>query len=195
MLTFPETYPPRVLTNKARRIRAAKVPGYENVQSPFEASGQTLSSIYGVALTRPWIILFDPIAFLVAIYLSIVYALLYMLFTIYPIVFQQHRGWNAGVGALPLIGTMVGAFMAGGIVFIESHFGKKKMLAGIERQPEDRMPLSMIGGVLFPIAMFWLAWSANFNSVHWAVPTVAGTFLATAIALIFTSYLSCELSA
>ncbi|CAK3892116.1 MFS general substrate transporter [Lecanosticta acicola] len=190
MFTIPETLPSQVLTNKAKRIRAAKIPGYENVQSPDEASNKTLASIFKVALTRPWIILFDPISFLVAIYMSIVYALLYMLFTIYPIVFQQHRGWNAGVGALPLIGTMVGAFVAGGIVFYESTLGKKKMLAGIERSPEDRMPLAMIGGVLFPITMFWFAWSANFNSVNWAVPTIAGVFLATSIVLIFVSYLN-----
>lgn len=155
MLTLPETLPSRVLVNKARRIRAAKTPGYENVQSPFEASGETLSNMYKVTLTRPWIILFDLIAFLVALYLSIVYALLYMLFTICmsspscrksckpltyldPIVFQQMRGWNSGVGALPLIGTMVGAFIAGGIVFYESTLQKKKMLAGVKRTPEVR---------------------------------------------------------
>ncbi|GIZ40018.1 hypothetical protein CKM354_000337400 [Cercospora kikuchii] len=190
LFTIPETLPEQVLVNKAKRIRKAKVPGYENVQAPKEASGDTLAQIFRVTLTRPWIILWDPISLLVAIYLSIVYALLYMLFTIYPIVFQEHRGWNSGVGALPLIGTMVGACIAGAIVFYESTFGKKKMLAGIPRKPEDRMPLAMIGGVLFPITMFAFAWSANFNSVHWVVPTIAGMFLSTAIVLIFVSYLS-----
>ncbi|KAK4507363.1 hypothetical protein PRZ48_001098 [Zasmidium cellare] len=190
MFTIPETLPAQVLSNKAKRIRNAKIPGFENVQSPTEASGRTLAGLYKVALTRPWIILFDPIAFLVAIYMSIVYALLYMLFTIYPIVFQQHRGWNAGVGALPLIGTMIGAFIAGGIVFYESMLGRKKMEAGIERTPEDRMPLAMIGGILFPAAMFWFAWSANFNYVHWIVPTIAGSLLCTGIVLIFVSYLN-----
>lgn len=81
MLTIPETLPAQVLVNKARRIRNAKVPGYENVLAPREASGQTLKQIFRVTLTRPWIILFDPISFLVAVYLSIVYALLYMSFT------------------------------------------------------------------------------------------------------------------
>lgn len=123
--------------------------------------------------------------------MSIVYALLYMLFTIYPIgeypgnpprsiatdsfvVFQEMRGWNAGVGALPLIGTMLGAFVAGAIVFYESTISKKKMLAGIERTPEDRMPLAMIGGILFPISMFWFAWSGNFNSCPWPVVAIVG---------------------
>jgi MFS transporter, DHA1 family, multidrug resistance protein len=38
--------------------------------------------------------------------------------------------------------------------------------------------------------MFWFAWTANFNSIHWIVPTIAGTFLSTSILLIFVSYLN-----
>ncbi|KAF2207488.1 hypothetical protein CERZMDRAFT_51185 [Cercospora zeae-maydis SCOH1-5] len=187
LFTIPETFPEQVLVNKAKRIRRAKVPGYEHVQAPKEASGESLAQIFRITLTRPWIILWDPISLLVAIYLSVVYALLYML---YPIVFAEMRGWNSGVSALPLIGTMLGACIAGAMVFYESTLGKKRMLAGIPRKPEDRMPLAMIGGVLFPVAMFAIAWTANFNSVHWIVPTVAGMFLSTAIVLIFVSYLS-----
>jgi hypothetical protein len=153
MFTIPETLPSKVLTNKAKRIRAAKVPGYENVQSDVEAANQSLRAIFRVALTRPWRILIDPISALVALYLSIVYALIYMLFTIYPIVFQQKRGWNSGVGSLPLAGQLVGALIAGVIVFYESTLARKKMIAGIARTPEDRMPLAMIGGIGFPITM------------------------------------------
>lgn len=140
-----------------------------------------------------------------------------MLFTIYPIVFQQHRGWNSGVGALPLIGSMVGACIAGAIVFYESTLAKKKMLAGVERTPEDRMPLvrdsisnrqqylDLFKTADFDLGNDWwralpsdhvlvsdaegqilryqqcidntlyrFAWSANYNSVHWAVPTLVG---------------------
>lgn len=105
MFTIPETFGPAILRNRARRIRRAQIPGYEKVKSPVEDSDRTLLDSYRVALTRPWVILFDPISFLVAVYMSIVYTLLYMLFSIYPIVFQERRGWNAGVGELPLIGT------------------------------------------------------------------------------------------
>lgn len=158
MFTLPETLPSQVLLNKARRIRRAKVPGYENIQAPVERTDRTLGGIFKVALTRPWIILFDTISFLVAIYLSVVYMLLYMLFTIYPIVFQQHRGWNAGVGELPLIGTVIGACIGGFYIFWDSAQNKKKILAGATRRPEDRLPVAMIGGVLFPATMFWFAW-------------------------------------
>jgi MFS transporter, DHA1 family, multidrug resistance protein len=190
MFTIPETLPSVVLINKARRIRAAKIPGFENVKAPLEAQDRKLKAIFKVALIRPWKILVDPISFLVAIYLSVVYTLLYMLFTIYPIVFQQKRGWNSGVGELPLIGTAVGAVIGGGIIFAVSEHDKKRLLAGYKGRAEDRLPVAMFGGCLFAITMFWFAWSAEFNSVHWIVPTIAGTVLATSILLIFVAYLN-----
>jgi len=190
MFTVPETLPSQVLLNKAKRIRRANVSGYENIKAPVEVTDRTLVGIFKVALLRPWVILFDPISFLVAIYLSVVYMLLYMLFTIYPIVFQQHRGWNAGVGELPLIGTVIGACIGGAFVFWTTAQDKKKMIEGHERKPEDRLPVTMVGGILFPATMFWFAWSGNFNYIHWIVPTLAGVFLSASILLIFVGYLN-----
>ncbi|KAK5025038.1 hypothetical protein LTS07_008417 [Exophiala sideris] len=190
MFTIPETHPSTVLINKARRIRGTRVEEHAHLKAPSEAQGRSLAKMFKIALVRPWQILFDPISLLVAVYLSIVYLLLYMLFTIYPIVFQQKRGWNAGVGELPLIGTVVGACMGGATVFAVSARDKKKMLAGVPRTPEDRLPVAMLGGILFAITMFWFAWTAEFNSIHWIVPTIAGTFLSASILLIFVAYLN-----
>lgn len=92
----------------------------------------------------------DPIALMVAIYLSIVYMLLYMLFTIYPIVFQEMRGWNSGVGQLPLIGVAIGAVIGGAIIWANS----RRLERGHKGEPEDRLPVAMLGGVLFPVTMF-----------------------------------------
>lgn len=155
-----------------------------------EAEERSLAGVFKVALVRPWKILVDPISAAVAVYLSVVYALLYMLFTIYPIVFQQKRGWNSGVGELPLIGTVVGALIGGGMNFWVSARDKKKLLAGHKGRAEDRLPLAMVGGVMFAVTMFWFAWTAEFNSIHWIVPTIAGVFLATSILLIFVAYLN-----
>jgi MFS transporter, DHA1 family, multidrug resistance protein len=190
MFTIPETLPSRVLVNKARRIRSLKIPGLENIRAPVEDTDRTLGSLFRVALTRPWRILIDPISFFVAIYLTVVYALLYMLFTIYPIIFQQKRGWNAGVGELPLIGTVLGAIIGGLLVFAVSVRDRKKMQAGYVSRAEDRLPIAMAGGILFPVTMFWLAWSGEYNSVHWIVPTLAGVFLATSILVVFVAFLN-----
>ena len=190
LFTVPETLPSIVLLNKARRIRSSKVPGYENVQAPVEATDRTLAGIFKVALMRPWLLLIDPISFLVAIYMGVVYALVYMLFTIYPIVFQEKRHWNAGVGELPLIGVIVGAVLGGAVVYYNSFREKKRMLAGHTLRPEDRLPITMLGGIVFFIAMFWFAWSGEYNSVHWIVPTIAGVFLSAAILWIFVGFLN-----
>lgn len=190
MLTIPETLPSQVLMNKARRIRRAKIPGYENVIAPVEATDRTLMGIFRVALTRPWAILFDPISLACAVYLSVVYMLLYMLFSIYPFVFQRMRGWNSGVGQLPLIGTVVGACFGGAYVFWVSSQDKKKILAGETRRPEDRLHIAMVGGIMFPLSMFGFAWSGNYNEVHWIVPTIFGVILSASILLVFVAYLN-----
>ncbi|KAF3033649.1 hypothetical protein E8E12_005499 [Didymella heteroderae] len=190
MFTIPETLPAIVLRNKAKRIRALKIPGHEDVKAPVEVTDRTLAGVFKVSLTRPWRILVDPISFACAIYLAVVYALLYMLFTIYPIVFQQKRGWNSGVGELPLLGTAIGAVIGGGIIFANTARDRKKAESGHKGVPEDRLPVAMLGGVMFPVTMFWFAWSGEYNSVHWIVPTLAGVFLSTSILLIFVAYLN-----
>ncbi|PNY26763.1 transporter [Tolypocladium capitatum] len=192
MLTIPETHAPTILRHKAERIRKLKIPGYENVKAPVEEEDRSMKVIYKIALTRPWIVLFDTISLLCAIYMSVVYMLLYMLFSVYPIVFQEKRGWNVGVGQLPLIGTIVGA-VAGGLVMLwdtrrrtrRVQQGKAKME---DMEPEDRLPLSMVGGIGLAIAMFWMAWTAEYNSVHWIVPTISGCFLSLSMLLIFVNF-------
>jgi DHA1 family multidrug resistance protein-like MFS transporter len=188
LLTLPETLPSAVLHRKARRIRS--LPGHENVKAPNEASTHSLGDVFKTSFLRPWQLLFDPISFLVAIYYAVVYTLLYMLFSIYPIVFQQKRGWNAGIGELPLIGTVVGACIGGLALFLDSRRTRTKGNPDSEQVPEDRLPGAMAGGVLFPVTIFWFAWTAEYNSIHWAVPTVAGCFLATSILLIFVVFVN-----
>lgn len=190
LFTIPETYAPVLLSRKAERIRRARIPGYEDVQAPIEATDRSLVHVYKVALTRPWIILFDPISFLCAIYMSVVYLLLYMLFSIYPIVFQEMRGWNYGVGELPLLGTMVGPALGAVLVVWDSRATNKRIQAGGTLEPEGRLRLAMGGGVGLAASMFWFAWSANFSHVHWVVPTLAGVFLSACMMLIFVSFLT-----
>lgn len=184
LLTLPETLPMLALRAKARRIRNET--GRKDVLAPVEASNRSLSNIFRVSLTRPWKLLFDPISFFVAIYYSVVYTLLYMLFSIYPIVFQQHRGWNAGVGELPLLGTVVGALLGGAIlIYLSLKRQKEREASHRKALPEDSLVGGMIGAPLFAISIFWFAWTAEYNSIPWAVPTTAGAFLAMSILLIF----------
>ncbi|KAF1984814.1 MFS general substrate transporter [Aulographum hederae CBS 113979] len=189
LLTIPETLPAAVLRKKARQTRRLNSE-YSQLLASTEMDRRGLASLFNTAWTRPWGILVDPISFLVAIFYSVVYTLLYMLFDIYPIVFQQQRRWNVGIGELPLIGVVIGACIGGLILYLLSIKLRNKIESGHHVTPEDRLPAAMVGGVLFPITMFWFAWTAEFNSIHWIVPTIAGTFLATSILLIFVGFIN-----
>ncbi|KAF2163352.1 hypothetical protein M409DRAFT_57632 [Zasmidium cellare ATCC 36951] len=186
--TVPETLQSRCLLHKARRLR--KIPGYEHIKAPIEVEGKKLSEIFKTALLRPWRIVLDPIAGLTAIYITVVYTLLYMLFTIFPIAFIEIRGWNAGVGELPLLSVVVGALISGVYVYARSFNEKKKIQAGHKFAPEDSLPVGMVGAICFPVGMFLLAWGGMYADVHWIVASIGGVFVSIAITLLFIAFLN-----
>ena len=47
----------------------------------------------------------------------------------------------------------------------------------------------MVGGLMFPVAMFWFGWT-SFSGVHWIVPMIAFAFFAGSIFLLFLGFLS-----
>lgn len=83
--------------------------------------------------------------------MAIIYAILFMQFTSFPLVFQLHRGWSPGIGGLAFIGITVGAFIA--VAFMG--FSNKKYSAKLDQQggwlpPEERLPMVIIGAVALP---------------------------------------------
>ena len=94
-LILPETYAPVLL--RARAAKLSKFTGDVYIPRIDKGKITGLKHQFKVALTRPWALLFlEPIVFLLSLYMSIIYATLYSLFSAFPIVFQQGRGWNAG---------------------------------------------------------------------------------------------------
>lgn len=167
MFLIPETHAPTILLRKAQAVRKAKIPEYESVRAPIEDDSPSLVGIYKIALLRPWALLFDPISLFCAIYVSIAVGLYYMLFEIYPIVFQEMRGWNVGVGQLPLLGTVVGAILGGVLVVLDTYRLIKKAkgmsIHFADMAAEKRLPLAMLGGIGLAVTMFWFAWSAQYK--------------------------------
>lgn len=161
MLIIPETYGPTILTTKAKSMRKENMSGYESVQSEFEASKSSVVEIFKDAASSPWSILFDPICFLCSLYMAIVFTLQYMLFGIYPIVFQDMRGWNKCIGQMPLIAVIIGSIPAGLAIFWDTRRMNRKQKLGNKIEPEDRLFPSMLGGLGFAAAMFWFAWTAQ----------------------------------
>lgn len=139
--------------------------------------------LFTQALKTPWILLFtEPIALLMALYMAVVYAILYvscsrhwvllvgrrltclsqMQFTSFPIVFQQHRGWSPSISGLAFIPLSVGSVL--GLVLLgidNARYGKRLEAAGGYLAPEERLVGVMAGACLLPAGLFMSAPSAS----------------------------------
>jgi hypothetical protein len=106
-LIVPETSHSKILQSRAKKIR------FETknwaIHSQRDTVNVNLKSLVNTYLLRPFEMLFrEPILLLVTVYMALIYGILYLFFTAYPISFQEQRGWNQGVGALPFLGIMIG---------------------------------------------------------------------------------------
>jgi len=106
-LVVPESSHPKILQSRAQKIR------FETknwaIHSQRDTINVDLSSLINTYLFRPFIMLIqEPILLLITIYMALIYGILYLFFEAYPISFQEERGWNMGVGALPFIGILIG---------------------------------------------------------------------------------------
>lgn len=71
---------------------------------------------------------------------------------------------------------------------MQKSFGKAWAL----REEYRRLPLACIGGPLYALSLFWLAWTAK-PSIHWAAPMLSGILFGLGIDLTFmalTNYIT-----
>ena len=89
------------LTGRVYRFRA-------DAKKPLD-----IAAVFKAALLRPWkFLLFEPIVLILTIYVAVIYGILYLNFSAYPIVFQELRGWNPGVGGLAFLGILIGVIIS-----------------------------------------------------------------------------------
>ncbi|GLA65973.1 hypothetical protein AtubIFM54640_008173 [Aspergillus tubingensis] len=189
-LTVPETYAPVLLRRRAERLSKLTGKVYRS-KLDIDQGKTTIKQAFKTALSRPWILLFrEPIVFLLSLYIAIVYGTLYMLFDAYPIVFQEYRGWNQGVGSLPFLGIMVGMLAAVAYnIWDNKRYVRAQEAHGGFAPPEARLPPCMVASIAVPIGLFWFAWT-DAPSVHWMASIAAGAPFGFGLVLVFLSNLS-----
>ena len=185
--TCPETYAPVLLRHRAEKLSQLTGKVYAS-QIDVDQGRPDLTKSLKISLSRPWVLLFmEPIVLLLSIYLAIVYGTLYMLFEGFPIVFQQVRGWNSGVGSLPFISILVGMLGAVSYSIIDNRrYVKVSAKHGGFAPPETRLPPSMVASICLPIGLFWFAWT-NYPSIHWIVCIIGTCPFGFGMVLVFLS--------
>ncbi|KAL3958065.1 hypothetical protein ACCO45_008643 [Purpureocillium lilacinum] len=188
IIFIDESYPPKLLVYKARRLRHES--GNWALHARFEEWDVSVGELARKFLVRPVQLLLTPICFLVALYASFCYGILYMQLGAIPIIFGEHRGWGQLVATLPFLCIMIGASIGCGLnVYNQILYNKAYHAAGDRAVPEKRLPPMMLGSVLFSASQFLVGWTAD-PSIHWIVPCIGLVMLGAGFFTIFQAALN-----
>ncbi|KAI1106480.1 major facilitator superfamily transporter [Jackrogersella minutella] len=190
-LFLPETYAPVLLTRRAIKIR--KADPKSQVYSASELEPLDFTQLVTRVLSRPIrMILTELIVTATCLYLSLVYAIFYMSFQAFPIIFQEVYGLSPGVTGLCYLPIGAGALIGLPIFFTYDNILRDAQARGApwsKKEEFRRVPLATLGGPLFVISLFWLGWSARSN-VSFVVPMLAGIPFGAGFMLIFMALLN-----
>ncbi|KAL6245501.1 Synaptic vesicle transporter SVOP [Rhinocladiella similis] len=173
-LTIPETYAPAILTKRAKKLR--KETGDSRYVTEQEIDKRPFGEQLWIFLIRPLQLLFlEPIVFLISLYMSVLYGLLYMFFVAYPIVYVEGKGWSEGSTGLMFIPLALGVVMSAACApFVNKHY-----LSICARYPDGKPPAEarlipmMFSCWFIPIGLFIFAWTSYPDLSYWG-PMMGG---------------------
>lgn len=175
LLTLPETHHGILLKRRAQKLR--KITGDETYKSINELKVRDFKEVMKETLARPFILLSELIVFLVTLYMSVIYGLLYMFFFAYPVVYGEGKGWSdskVGLMFIPIaVGVVIGTAVA---PFINADYNRRaqKYFDRGELPPLELRLIPMMALCwLVPIGLFSFLWS-SYPHVHWAGPCISG---------------------
>lgn len=175
LILMPETFSPVLLLRRARKMRRQN-PSCR-VIAPHELEKKNLTELTTVVCTRPIrMIIFEPIVNTSCAYLSLCYAIFYMTFEAFPIIYQGVYGLSPGMCGLTYLSIGVGSLLALPVFFLYDNIlqrARERDAAWTRQEEYRRLPLACIGGPLFVISLFWLGWTGR-EDVPMVVPLLAG---------------------
>ncbi|KAI1820372.1 major facilitator superfamily domain-containing protein [Xylaria intraflava] len=172
--TTKETYTPRILQDKAARMR--KETGDERWWTRYQLN-LTPVQLLKRNLVRPFVLFFtEPILWFFNLWISVVYGILYLCFVAYPIVFSQYRGWGPGITGLSFVGIGIGTTV---VILGEPLWRRIINQHPVDpetgrRPPEAAGRVLIIGALLTPIGQLVFAWTCLPVTIHWAIPIAFG---------------------
>lgn len=186
---LPEVYPLLLLKQKAQQLR--KDTGDQRYYHPHEHMKLDIRSIVTKQLSRPLFMLFtEPVVTCIAIYASFVYGVLYLTLEVFPIVFQEIRGWHPVVAALPFLALLLGVISSVWFnIWNQYRYNEIARNANGRAVPEARLLPMAFGAVFFVVAAFWFAWTAK-PPHHWILPCLAALLLGIGFNCIFQQCLN-----
>lgn len=155
-----ETYAPTLLKWKATRLR--QLTGDDRYKAEIEIRYTSFFQRLGTALYRPFVLTFsEPIIILIALYLTVIYIILFTFLNAYTFIFTETYGFSEGITGLVFIGIAIGLCLASLLIPIiykwaKDDLAKIKKQGGTQLPPEFRLWFAMLGAPAIPISMFWM---------------------------------------
>jgi MFS family permease len=169
LIIMRETHPKIILERKAAALRAAT--GNHKLQSKLAHSLSPRQILLQV-LIRPAMLLFQsPILFVMSLYVSLVFGVMYLLFTTFTSVFEGQYGFSTSMSGLVYLG--LGASLLGSMVLF--NLMSRRMQAASQPRPENRLIPMIWFSPFVAFGLFVYGWTAYYK-VHWIVPII-GTCL------------------
>lgn len=116
------------------------------------------------------------------------YAIFYLWFESFPLVFTEIYGFKGGVAGLPFIGIIIGALLSY-IFYVGYNYyylAPKFVRLHFNVPPEEFLRLSCFAGIFIPVSLFLFGWSSR-ASVPWIVPIIGAALYVPGIFLLFQS--------
>ncbi|KAI4269530.1 MAG: hypothetical protein L6R38_007430 [Xanthoria sp. 2 TBL-2021] len=187
---LPETYAPILLKWKAAHLRS--LTGDERYMAEVEIREDNIWLRLKRALYRPFILTFqEPIIMLLALYLTVIYIILFTFLNGNTFIFTETYGFSEGLTGLSFIGIGVGLCMASLLVpfiyrFAKNDLAKIKAEGGTRLPPEFRLWFAMLGAPAIPISLFWMECTAR-PSISYRSPLIASVLFGYGILCVFIS--------
>ncbi|KAL2063303.1 hypothetical protein VTL71DRAFT_5108 [Oculimacula yallundae] len=192
VLFQPETFAPILLKWKAAHLR--KITGDARFVAEVEIRADSFWKRLTHALYRPFLLTVrEPIVILFALYLTVVYIILFTFLDGYTYIFGDTYGFSEGITGLAFLGIAIGLCFASLLVPL-IHKWAKRDLAAIQAThgpdarlpPEKRLWFAMFGAPAVPISLLWMGWT-NYPSISYWSGLVSSVLFGYGILCIFIS--------
>ncbi|KAE8381342.1 MFS general substrate transporter [Aspergillus bertholletiae] len=182
----PETYAPLLLQWKASALRQQT--GEKRYRARLEMRTESLLQRLATAVSRPFLWSYtEPIVFLMSLYLTIIYIILFTFLEGYRYVFGATYNLSSGLTSIAWAGMLVGVFLVCLLTPLVYSWTRNEYTQTGRIRPEARLWYAMLGGApAVPIGLFWMGWTTNPLTSIWS-PLVASALVGFGMATIFIS--------
>ncbi|KAK5048322.1 hypothetical protein LTR84_005992 [Exophiala bonariae] len=184
---MPETLPRIVISNAVKRRGSVDQNALDIAAGSSKVS--VLNELKFVTTMALRIMFTEPIVISLGLYNGFAYGLLFLYLDGVFEVFVVNNGLSYIGASLTYLNFCVGVTVTFLFVPIQTYLFKKDRLKHGQQRPEARFLTSLVAVWLFPVSLFWFAWTSDGSTSYWS-PIVAGGVLGFCDPLLWLSMLN-----